>query len=130
MDRESLNSIACEEYNQVSRRQLMTSGVKVGVLSALGIGLTDYFQMAQAMPMGIDSGKATSVVLLWLGGDAKHFSYDALVNITTSTLCRKPTRWRWFTSPTKNFWFSPCCTPRASSTCARSAGSSLTALAN
>jgi len=72
MDRESLNSNACAEYNQVSRRQLMTSGVKVGVLSALGIGLTDYFQMAQAMPKGIDSGKATSVVLLWLGGGPSH----------------------------------------------------------
>jgi hypothetical protein len=59
MDRNTLNSIACAEYNQVSRRQLMTSGVKVGVLSALGIGLTDYFQMAQAMPKGVDSGKAT-----------------------------------------------------------------------
>lgn len=65
-------SLACAEYDRYTRRQFMASGVKVGVLSALGLSLTDYFQMAEAMPAGRGPAKATSVVLVWLGGGPSH----------------------------------------------------------
>jgi Uncharacterized protein conserved in bacteria len=63
---------ACREYNRFTRRELLSSGVKVGMLSALGIGMADYFAMSSASAAGIDGGTATSAVLIWLGGGPSH----------------------------------------------------------
>ncbi|MFM7322344.1 MAG: DUF1501 domain-containing protein [Armatimonadota bacterium] len=63
---------ACAEYHRFNRRQLLTQGVTAGVLTTLGLGMADYFRMASASPAGVDSGKATSVVLVWLGGGPSH----------------------------------------------------------
>jgi hypothetical protein len=63
---------ACREYNRFTRRQLLASGVKVGVLSALGLGLSEYFALSSASAAGPDVGSATSAVLIWLGGGPSH----------------------------------------------------------
>lgn len=63
---------ACAEYQRFNRRQFLSTGVKAGVLSALGLGMADYFALAEASAAGVDSGKATSVVLVWLGGGPSH----------------------------------------------------------
>ncbi|GAB4458729.1 MAG: DUF1501 domain-containing protein [Armatimonadaceae bacterium] len=59
---------ACDEYNRLGRRQFL----KVGALSALGLSMTEYFGMSEASARGLDSGKATSAVLIWLGGGPSH----------------------------------------------------------
>lgn len=63
---------ACAEYQHFNRRQFLSHGVTAGVLTTLGLGMADYFRMASAAPGGVDSGKATSVVLVWLGGGPSH----------------------------------------------------------
>jgi hypothetical protein len=72
MSKHKESAVACAEYNQFSRRQFLGTGVKAGVLSALGLGMADYFRLAEASTGGVDSGKATSVVLVWLGGGPSH----------------------------------------------------------
>ena len=64
--------LACPEYNQFSRRDLLKTGLKAGVLSALGLGMTEYFTMGAAQAAGVDSGTATSAVLIWMGGGPSH----------------------------------------------------------
>jgi hypothetical protein len=66
------DQVACEEYNRLSRRTLLKSGLQVGVLSALGLGMADYFSLAEASTAGADAGTATSVVLVWLSGGPSH----------------------------------------------------------
>ena len=62
----------CREYNQFSRREFMKKGVQVGVLSALGLGMTEYFSRGEASAAGVDGGTATSAVLIWMGGGPSH----------------------------------------------------------
>jgi hypothetical protein len=59
---------ACNEYNKMSRREL----IRVGMLTTLGLGMTEYFAMGEASAQGIDGGKANSAVLIWLGGGPSH----------------------------------------------------------
>lgn len=62
---------ACDEYNRLhksSRRGF----IKVGALTALGLGLTEYFSMGEASAKGVDGGTATSAVLIWMGGGPSH----------------------------------------------------------
>lgn len=59
---------ACDEYNQTTRREFL----RAGMLTALGLGMTDYFTMGSASAKGIDGGTATSAVLIWLGGGPSH----------------------------------------------------------
>ncbi|HVK06305.1 MAG TPA: DUF1501 domain-containing protein [Armatimonadaceae bacterium] len=63
---------ACREYNRFTRRELLSSGVKVGMLSALGLSMTEYLAMSSASAAGLDGGAATSAVLIWLGGGPSH----------------------------------------------------------
>ena len=67
----------CDEYHAFSRRGFIQKGVEVGILSALGLSMADYFAAAEASGTKVGSGKAESVVLLWLGGGASHLdSWD------------------------------------------------------
>lgn len=62
---------ACDEYNhfaKMGRREFL----KAGVLSALGLGMTEYFSMGEASAAGIDGGTATSAVLIWMSGGPSH----------------------------------------------------------
>src|ERR1700760_2995464 len=68
----SHDKFACDEYNTLSRRSLLKGGVKVGLLSALGLGMAEYFSMGEASAAGIDGGTAPSAVLIWLGGGPSH----------------------------------------------------------
>ena len=75
---------ACLEYNRLltgagmTRRELLGSGLRVGLLSALGLGLTDLFALTGAAnaqtPVAVAGAGATaqSCVLIWLGGGASH----------------------------------------------------------
>jgi hypothetical protein len=68
MAKHTVDKNACEEYNQLGRREFL----KVGALSALGLSMTEYFAMGSASAKGLDSGKANSAVLIWLGGGPSH----------------------------------------------------------
>lgn len=72
MSKTRVDLSGCEEYNQLSRRDLLKNGLKVGVLSAFGLGMTEYFSMGAASAAGIDGGTATSAVLVWMGGGQSH----------------------------------------------------------
>ena len=80
-----LDPNACAEYNRLltgagmTRRDLLGSGLRVGLLSALGLGLTDLFALTgaaradtPAVPVGGAGATAQSCVLIWLGGGASH----------------------------------------------------------
>lgn len=58
----------CDEYNTFGRRDFL----KVGMLSALGLSMTEYFAMGSASAAGVDTGTATSAVLVWMGGGPSH----------------------------------------------------------
>jgi hypothetical protein len=64
---------ACEEYNRINRRGFLKSGLQAGVLTGLGLSMTELFAMqeAHAAP-GADPGTASSVVLIWQGGGPSH----------------------------------------------------------
>jgi hypothetical protein len=67
---------ACDEYNRFNRRGFLKSGVQAGLLTGLGIGLTELLAMQEAhaappQPHS-DPGTATSVVLIWQGGGPSH----------------------------------------------------------
>ena len=62
---------ACDEYNRLNkmgRREFL----RAGMLTTLGLSMTEYFAMAEASAKGIDGGTATSAVLIWLGGGPSH----------------------------------------------------------
>lgn len=59
---------ACDEYNRLGRRDFL----KVGMLSTLGLGLSEYFAMGEASAKGLDNGSATSAILIWMGGGPSH----------------------------------------------------------
>jgi hypothetical protein len=61
---------ACDEYNSLGmgRREFL----RAGMLSLLGLGMTEYFTMGAASAKGIDGGTANSAVLIWLGGGPSH----------------------------------------------------------
>lgn len=77
---------ACSEYNRLltgagmTRRELLGSGLRVGMLSALGLGLTDLFALSGAAnaagqtPIAAAGSGATaqSCVLIWMGGGPSH----------------------------------------------------------
>ena len=76
---------ACREYNRLltgagmTRRELLGTGVRVGLLSALGFGLSDLFALRAARaatagqtPLPASDATAQSVVLIWLGGGPSH----------------------------------------------------------
>lgn len=59
---------ACNEYNRLGRRDFL----RVGMLTTLGLGMTEYFTMGAASAKGIDGGTATSAILIWQGGGPSH----------------------------------------------------------
>ena len=59
---------ACDEYNQLHRRDFL----KAGMLGFVGLGLTEYLTLSSASAAGLDSGTATSAVLVWMGGGPSH----------------------------------------------------------
>lgn len=70
---------ACREYNQLltgagmTRRELLGTGLRVGLLSALGLGLTDMLALTKAAnAQGQSIATAQSAVLIWLGGGPSH----------------------------------------------------------
>ena len=79
---------ACREYNRFNRRQLLSSGLRVGMLSALGFGLTEFLAIKEAQAQQVQQIKeavatqdpskimpgstADSVILIWLGGGSTH----------------------------------------------------------
>jgi len=67
-----MRKAGCLEYSQVSRRHF----IKAGSLNLLGIHLSQYLQlqnaMAQAKAMPAKSAKAQACILLWLEGGPSH----------------------------------------------------------
>jgi hypothetical protein len=63
----------CNEYNALSRRSFLKTGVQAGLLTGLGLSMTELFalQSADAAP-GADPGTASAAVLIWLGGGPSH----------------------------------------------------------
>jgi hypothetical protein len=59
---------ACDEYNRLGRRDFL----RVGMLTTLGLSMTEYFTMGAASAKGVDGGTATSVILIWQGGGPSH----------------------------------------------------------
>src|SRR5690242_3814665 len=68
MAEQDFDQHACDEYNRLGRRDFL----KVGMLSALGLGLSEYFAMGEASAKGLDNGSATSAILIWMGGGPSH----------------------------------------------------------
>lgn len=66
-----LDKNACEEYNRLTkmgRREFL----RAGMLTTLGLSMTEYFAMSSASASGTDTGTANSAVLIWLGGGPSH----------------------------------------------------------
>ena len=67
------DSNACTEYNRLwSANMGRRDFIKAGTLTALGLGMTEYFAMGSASAKGVDGGSANSAVLIWLGGGPSH----------------------------------------------------------
>lgn len=61
---------ACTEYNALSRRNFLSTGLKAGAL--LGLSMTDLFEAEEAQAAGLQGATAQSAVVIWLGGGASH----------------------------------------------------------
>ncbi|WP_309721891.1 DUF1501 domain-containing protein [Armatimonas sp.] len=61
---------ACTEYNALSRRSFLSTGLKAGAL--LGLSMTDLFEAEEAQAAGLQNATAQSAVVIWLGGGASH----------------------------------------------------------
>ncbi len=64
---------ACTEYNNLwaanmGRRDFL----RAGGLTALGLGMTEYFALGAASAKGLDGGAADSAILIWMGGGPSH----------------------------------------------------------
>ncbi|WP_395140669.1 DUF1501 domain-containing protein [Armatimonas sp.] len=61
---------ACTEYNALSRRSFLSTGLKAGAL--LGLSMTDLFEAEESQAAGLQGATAQSAVIIWLGGGASH----------------------------------------------------------
>lgn len=65
---------ACDEYNRQASRGNMgrREFLRAGMLTTLGLSMTEYFSLGAASAKGVDGGAATSAVLIWQGGGPSH----------------------------------------------------------